>query len=528
MATNAYTASIWTDRDAPRWRALDRELSVDVCVVGAGIAGLSTAYLLARGGLTVAVVESETPGAGETGRTTAHLSNAIDDRYVEVEKLHGHEGAVLVAQSHTAAISTIEEIVRDEGIDCAFERVDGYLFPASDADLGLLERERDAAVRAGLHGVALANSAPSEGPDIGPCLRFPGQAQFHPMRYLSGLARGIVNRRGHIFSNTRAESVEAGKRGGSRGRVATSTGHTVHAAAIVVATNVPINDRVVIHTKQAAYRSYALALRVPSGSMPRALYWDTAEPYHYVRTARTGNAHDLLIVGGEDHKTGQADDADERYARLDEWTRARFPGAGEPVQRWSGQIIETIDYLAFIGRNPGDDNVYIATGDSGHGLTHGMIAGVILSDLIAGRDNPWAALYDPARKTLRAAPSFVRENANVARQYATWLAPGTSVADSDVAPGTGAILRDGLKHLAVYRDEEGGYQVFDATCPHLGCVVQWNSRERTFDCPCHGSRFDVAGEVLNGPANTGLTRAQPQVPLGDEVSEGHPRLGDPR
>jgi len=280
--------------------------------------------------------------------------------------------------------------------------------------------------------------------------------------------------------------------------------HVVSADALVVATNVPINDRVTLHTKQAPYMTYVIAARVPPGAVPPVLSWDTGDPYHYLRLHG-----DLLIVGGEDHKSGQASDTPERYRRLEAWARERFPMMGAVEYAWSGQVMETQDYLAFIGPNPADhDNVYVVTGDSGMGITHGTIAGMLLSDLILGRANPWAKLYDPARVKLAAAADFARENSNVALQYADWLTGGDVASADEIRPGSGAIVRRGLEKIAVYRDPDGGLHQRNAACPHLGCVVHWNRAETTWDCPCHGSRFDRYGKVINGPANRDLAPAE--------------------
>jgi Rieske Fe-S protein len=273
---------------------------------------------------------------------------------------------------------------------------------------------------------------------------------------------------------------------------------------VVVATNVPVNDRVAIHTKQAPYMTYVIGARVRRGAVPAVLAWDTGDPYHYIRIAPFGH-DELLIVGGEDHKSGQAADAGERHGRLEAWTRARFPMAGEAAFRWSGQIMETVDYLAFTGRNPMDEeNVFVHTGDSGMGLTHGTIAGMLLCDLVLGRENPWAALYDPSRKTVGAAREFTAENMNVVRQYADWLTRGEVRSAAEIAPESGAIMRRGLHKIAVYRDASGVVTERSAACPHLGCIVHWNAAGKTWDCPCHGSRFDPHGHVLNGPANRDL------------------------
>jgi Rieske Fe-S protein len=274
----------------------------------------------------------------------------------------------------------------------------------------------------------------------------------------------------------------------------------------VVATNTPINNRFVIHTKQAPYRSFVVGIAVPKGAVPWAQWWDTLDPYHYVRIAgELEDGNELLIAGGEDHKTGQADDGEERFERLLAWVRARFPVVGEPLFQWSGQVMEPVDGLAFIGRNPGDNHVYIATGDSGNGMTHGTIAGLLLTDLIVGRDNPWRVAYDPSRKSIKAAGEFAKENANVAAQYTEWLTPGHVDQIREITPGDGAIVRHNLHKIAVYRDPGGALCAFDATCPHLGCIVEWNSAEKSWDCPCHGSRFDREGKVVSGPAISGLS-----------------------
>jgi glycine/D-amino acid oxidase-like deaminating enzyme/nitrite reductase/ring-hydroxylating ferredoxin subunit len=484
---------------------LDSNRQADVCVVGAGISGLSTAYALAREGRSVVVLEDGAIGSGMTQRTTAHLANAVDDRYVEIERRHGPHGARVVAQSHTAAIDRIEQTTVDEGIDCDFERLDGFLFAALDSPHEELERELAAAHRAGLTEVEELELQPLGARFLDKCLRFPRQGQLHPLRYLAGLADAVTRRGGKIFCGTHAASVE----GGRFARVTTTTGHTVTAAAVVVATNTPINDIVAMHTKQAPYSTYAVALRVPATGADHALYWDTADPYHYVRLHRHGGADELVIVGGEDHKAGQAHDGEARLARLEQWARDYFPDASTALFRWSGQVMEPADGVAFIGRNPGDaDNVYIATGDSGMGMTHGTIAGLLLTDLILGRPSPWAALYDPSRKMVHGAVEYAKENVNVAAQYLKdYASAGERSSADEIAPGEGAVLRRGLTKLAVFRDLDGTLHELSATCPHLGCVVSFDAVEKTWNCPCHGSRFDCHGRVIVGPANRDLARA---------------------
>ena len=503
MKTLAPTTSIWKTVEIPSRPALAKNATADVCVVGAGIAGLTTAYLLANEGRSVVVLDDGPTAGGETSRTTAHLVSALDDRYFELEKLHGLKGAKLAAESHTTGIDRIEEIVARENIACEFERLDGYLFVPPGEPTDLLDKELEAVHRAGLTGVAKVARAPLEGFDTGSCLRFPRQGQFHPLKYLNGLSKAIEKKGGRIFNKTHAEEFKSETSDKARTSVKTSNGAVVSAGAIVVATNTPVNDWVTIHTKQAAYRTYVIGVRVPKGSITKALYWDTADPYHYVRLTEEAG-HEVLIVGGEDHKTGQADDTNERFERLEAWTRERFPTSGEMEFRWSGQIMEPIDGLAFIGRNPGDQNTYVVTGDSGNGMTHGTIAGVLLTDLILGRDNEWATLYDPSRILLRATPEFAKENLNAVAQFGDYVTSGDVDDVRKIARGTGAVIRQGLKKVAVYRDTHGVLHERSAVCPHLGCIVDWNSTERTWDCPCHGSRFDTSGKVVNGPAIGGL------------------------
>jgi glycine/D-amino acid oxidase-like deaminating enzyme len=393
--------SLWTATserlDFPR---LDRDLEVEVCVVGAGMAGLSAAVMLARAGRRVAVVDNGSFGRGATAATTAHLSNAIDDRYLEIERLHGPDQARLAAASHTQAIERIEELVRSEGIDCSFERLDGFLFRPRDDDRVDLEAELEAARRAGVPGVELVRRAPLATYDTGPCLRFPRQAQLHPLRYLAGLAR-MLERDGHdLRGDTHVERVE----GGERPRVIAGD-YEVRGRAIVVATNTPLEPRLAITTRQSAFTTYVISARVPLGAVGRALYWDTAEPYHYVSLHTGGPAHngtgafECLLVGGEDRPDGASPNGDDPHARLEAWARMRIPSLARVEYRWSGPVIETSDGLAFIGEDPDAPNVYVVTGDSGMGLTHGTIAGILLTERLAGRDHPWARLYDPARQT---------------------------------------------------------------------------------------------------------------------------------
>jgi glycine/D-amino acid oxidase-like deaminating enzyme/nitrite reductase/ring-hydroxylating ferredoxin subunit len=515
----------FSERSTSAWKAgqpplttspLHEDLETDVCVVGAGIAGMSVAYELGREGREVVVIDDNAIGGGETAQTTAHLASALDDRYFTLEQLHGRDGARRAYESHDAAIARIEEIVRAEQIACDFQRVDGFLFLAPGHRQELLERELAAALRAGFLGAELLPRAPLSAFDTGPCLRFPRQAQFHPLRYLAGLSAAVARQGCRIYTGTHAERIQ----GNGEPRVVAAGGRVVRAGAIVVATNTPVNDRVAIHTKQAPYRTFVIALQMPPSAMVPALYWDTGDPYHYLRLYALDGERALLIVGGEDHGTGHSDDARERFSRLESWTRKRFRMAGAVVHRWSGQVLEPADGLAFIGRNPGDSGrVFIATGDSGNGITHGVIAGMLIRDLVLGRENDWARLYDPSRKPIKAIKEYARINLAAAGGYGDWLKPGEVASLDDIERGTGAVLHRGARKLAVYREEDGSLSVCSAVCSHLGGIVRWNSVERSWDCPCHGSRFSPRGEVLNGPALHDLRRVDVEHTAASRIRE---------
>jgi glycine/D-amino acid oxidase-like deaminating enzyme/nitrite reductase/ring-hydroxylating ferredoxin subunit len=509
------THSVWYDTaQPPRYGPPPANCRVDVSVVGAGIAGLTTAYLLAGEGKSVAVLDEGEVGSGQTGRTSAHLASAIDDRFVEVQKTHGPEGSKLAYESHAAAIDRIEKTIAEEGIDCDFKRIDGYLFSVPTDPPDLLDRELEAATRAGFKGVKKFERIVLCGYETGPCLCFPRQARFQPLKYLTGLAKAFEKRGGRIYTGCRVKDVQGADPDKKRpARVQIDDGPAaILADAVVVATNTPapINDWMGIYTKQAAYRTYMIGAEVPKRSVDDALYWDTGDPYHYVRLEADPDrgGHDLLLVGGEDHKTGQFPDEAAPFLALEKWAREKFPMIGEVLVRWSGQVQEPDDYLGFIGRATAHakENVFVATGDSGMGLTHGTIAGILITDLIMGRPNPWEKLYAPSRKTINA--DFIKENLNAVAQYRELITGGEVKSADDIPNGQGAILREGLKKLAVYRDTSGTVHKCSALCTHMGCVVQWNHVERSWDCPCHGSRFDPKGKVVMGPAIDDLSEIE--------------------
>ncbi len=482
--------------DAPR---LEQDAQCDVVVIGSGIAGLSTAYELSRFGRSVIVIDRGGIGHGMTARTTAHLASELDDFYSELIRVRGEDEARLYHDSQVAAINRIEAICRDEGIDADFARVDGYLFPAEEKDRADLEEEYQACRSIGVE-VEWVDRAPVPGIDTGMALRFPNQGRFHPTKYLRGLAQAILDRGGRIYANTTHVGDEETDQGVE---ITTEAGPVIRASAAVFCTNSPTNDKVTIHTKQLPDRTYVIAGRVPKGSVPDALVWDTYEAYHYVRIQPLSETEDLIIVGGGDHRSGEEHNQDERLDDLENWTRERYPSFTTAEYRWSGQVMEPIDFMPFSGRNPGQTNVYIHTGDSGQGITNGVAGSLTIMPLIIGEDSRYAPVLDPTRKSATSTSSigeFVRGQAGVVKNFAEYVGPGDVKSEDELQPGQGALIRSGLAQVATYKAEDGTIIRRSPVCTHMGCLVHWNGFEKCWDCPCHGSQFAPDGQVLNGPA----------------------------
>lgn len=506
--TSGQNISYWTDSISPAKQNLLKEnLETDVVIVGGGIAGLSVAYCLIQSGKTVVLVEDGFIGSGETGRTTAHFVTALDDRYYHLEKVFGEEKTKLIAESHKVAIDFVEQVVKTENIDCSFERVNGYLFLHPSDKRESLEEELKAALRAGVE-IKEVDQMPGLLQNE-KALCFLNQAQFHPLKYLKGLCKAIEQKGGKIYTGTHALII-------NHEGIATAKGFTVKAKHVVVATNSPVNNKYTLFSKQYAYRTYVIGALIKKNSLPKALWWDTGDfesnskipPYHYIRVHPYNEQYDLLISGGEDHPTADTSKTEvveaDRYKLLEDWTQ-RYFAAGDIVYHWSGQVLEPMDGIAFIGRNPLDkENVYIVTGDSGNGMTHCSFAGMLISDLINGKENKWEELYSPSRFTVKESGSAMQlvtdDLVNVLKK---WFYTG-SVKFSSIKNGeTGIVKLDGTK-CGAYRDESGKLHLVSAECTHLKCMVLWNNDEKTWDCPCHGSRFTYDGKVINGPSNYNL------------------------
>jgi glycine/D-amino acid oxidase-like deaminating enzyme/nitrite reductase/ring-hydroxylating ferredoxin subunit len=492
------TTSLWhASALIPQFEPLCGNVHVDVAIVGAGITGLTAAVLLKQRGKTVAVIEKERIGGGETGNTTSHITEAIDARYYFIARVFDKEAARLVARASREAIEQIAQFVDGFSIKCHFKRVPGFLYTEKRSYVAEIKREAQAAAEAGV-AAKYTEDVPLPFPIRGG-VRFENQAQFHSLEYLSGLAPRIVSDGSHIFERTHVTSIKDGEP-----CVVETDGGTITAGAVFQATNVPIVSFTTLHVKDAAYRTYAIAY--PSeGSHPDGLFWDTAEPYHYTRWQETDQGT-FMIVGGADHKVGHEQDTEKCFADVNQYVAEHFGTQNERF-RWSGQVLDPIDGLPYIGRS---GNIYVSTGYAGQGMTFGTIGGKICADLITGVESPYAELFNWSRMHARGAiKDFITENQDYPRRMIMDRVLRTNIETKDlfeVKAGEGKIVSVDGRKLACYRDDSGQLHAVSPICTHMGCDVAFNDAEKSWDCPCHGSRFKTTGEVLNGPAHDPLKK----------------------
>lgn len=493
------TTSIWNVSPHPRYPSLAGDLEVDVAIVGAGITGLTSALLLADAGKKVAVLEARRIGAGVSGSTTSHLTEAVDARYHVIERDFGREGARLVARSSRDAIETIGTIAERCGIPKAFERVPGWLYSEDEGGAAMLAKEVEASRRAGL-ACSLDRAMPLPFA-VRAAIRYEDQAQLDAGAYLDALARAASMRGAMIFEGARVLAVDDGE----PCRLHLEAGGEVSARAVFFATHAAIH-RYFLQTKVSPYRSYVLAYSHVERSAAPGLFWDTADPYHYTRHAVVGGVP-YLLVGGSDHRTGTETETEAHYEDLAKYVHARWGLAGAAL-RWSAQVHEPIDGLPYIGTRPSGQHVYFATGFGGNGTTYGTIAAKIVAHALLGRSSPWSDLYAASRiKPIAGAKEFVRETLEDAVHFVSdWISgPETSSVD-EIGRGEGKIVRVNGRRLAVYRDDRGALSAVSPVCTHLGCHVHFNRAEQSWDCACHGSRFDTGGAVLHGPAAAPLAK----------------------
>ncbi|WP_406858821.1 FAD-dependent oxidoreductase [Streptomyces sp. HUAS MG47] len=499
--------SYWMETGTgPEHPALADGLEVDVAVVGAGVAGICTAWELVRAGRRVALLEADRVAAGVTGYTTAKLSAQHGLLYAQLRKSFGVEGARQYARSQQEAVEYVDRVAAELGINCELERLPAYTYVESADAVDQLRAEADAAREAGL-AASFVSETGLPYPVAG-AVRVDHQAQFHPRKYLLALVADLVGRGGVVHERTRVVSLDEGE----PCRLTTEGGVEIVARDVVVATHYPVFDRALLFSRLEPHRELVVAAVLPTDHDPQGMYLTQEQNTRSVRTAPYGEGERLLIVTGEKFKPGVGD-VSQRHERLAAWTMERFPDA-RITHRWAAQDNTTTDKVPFVGAfHPGSEHVYVATGFGGWGMSNGAMSGRLISALITGGKVPWASLYDPRRLHAREAPSLLKAQGSVLKHFVGDRLR-TSHADSveEIKPGTGALVRIEGRRCAVYRDESGAAHAVSARCTHLGCLVHFNDAERAWECPCHGSRFAIDGSVLQGPAVRPLEpRPRPQT-----------------
>lgn len=476
-------------------------ISVDVAVLGGGIAGIATAFLLKQSGMKVAVIEADRIAKRVTGNTTAKITSLHSLIYEYLISQFGEVNARAYAQAQQVAIEKIATLVTEHSIDCDFRRTDAFTYTELEVELDKVKAEVEAATRLGLPA-SFVESTPLPFPIKG-AVKFTNQAQFHPRKYLLALAEKIPGNGSYVFEETRAFDIKDE----DPCRVETSRG-TITARSVVLATHFPYFDPNIYFAAMHPGRSYVLGCRL-HGPVPEGMYISAGDKdVHSFRSNPTEDGGMIWMVGGEKHKTGQGGATEERYRRLEQYARQRFD-ISSIEYRWSTQDNNTVDRVPYIGKlSSGSKNLYVATGFGGWGMTNSHVAALLLTDIITGRENPWSELFDPSRfKPVTSAKNFIKENLNVAKEFMADRISTPELEDTvTLPPGAGEVVKFQGDRIAVYRDDDGQVFACSAVCTHMGCIVHWNGAEKSWDCPCHGSRFNYDGKVTQGPANKDLEK----------------------
>jgi glycine/D-amino acid oxidase-like deaminating enzyme/nitrite reductase/ring-hydroxylating ferredoxin subunit len=503
MQRDGYQKSLWQDTAHSITQGTN-DLPfdmLDVVVVGGGLTGLSTALALREAGLTCLVAEARNIGFGTTSGTSAHINTVLDLSYDRMIVKFGEEQAKLVAKGAQAAVDRIEQLSKLHAPNCNWMERDAYLFAKDEKQAEELERIVEGTKRVGLHA-DLVDHMPFPGPFM-KAARFPGQAQFHPARYIHGLAAAFKAAGGVLMEECRVLEVEPKD---EALEVVTERG-TVRARHLVYATHIPPGVNI-LHFRNAPYRSYVLSARLRvEAELPAALVYDMEDPYHYYRTEDLDGDR-VLIAGGCDHKTGHEVDTTKRFQELEAHVRGLF-GVEAVTHQWSSQYFEPADGLPYIGKLPmADDRIFVATGFNGNGMTLGTLASIILADLIVAKSSPYEKVFDPARVSVVAGfANFVKEAVDVVGHLVAAPFPAKRMAElEELTNGEGRVVQYDGRSIAVHRDEDGQLHAVDPACSHIKCTVAWNGAERSWDCPCHGSRFSVDGSVLTAPSRKPLQR----------------------
>ncbi|MGW5849135.1 FAD-dependent oxidoreductase [Streptomyces sp. NPDC055254] len=503
-------SSYWMRTAAfPSFAPLTGDTDADAAVVGGGIVGISTAWELARAGLSVVVLEADRLAGGVTGHTTGKLTALHTAVYDTLRSEHGEDTARQYAASQSSALRHVVEVAEELGISCELERRPALTYCEEPDGVEALRAEAEAARSAGL-SASFVTGTGLPFPVAG-AVRVEDQAQFHPLKYLRGLVADIVARGGRIHEGTRVTQLDDG----DPCRLTTGSGATVSARHVVVATHHPVFDHAVLATRLTQHRDLVVAGPLPAGRDPEGMYITQEGGKRSVRTAPLADGGRLLIVTGEAFTPGEGQDTEAGYARLEAWTGQHFPGV-TTTHRWAAQDNSATDTLPLIGRLPMQgENVYVATGFAGWGMTGGVLAATVIASLVGGEREPWSGIYDPGRSgsALRSAPTFLKAQWDTGKHFVKdrldTLGDGTNGPVRTLRPGEGTVVRADGRPCAVHRDDEGELHAVSAVCTHMGCLVAFNNAERTWECPCHGSRFGIDGEILQGPALTPLERRDP-------------------
>lgn len=498
------TRPYWFNAELPSFPSVTSDLEVDVVVVGAGLTGITAATLLKQSGAKVALLDRQRCASADTGHTTAHLTYVTDKRLSHLVKTFGKDAAKAFWEAGAVAIDQIYSTVKERNLDCDFKWVPGYLHASledtGDQERSSLEKDAQLAQELGFQAEFLESVPYANRPGV----RFQHQAKFHPRKYLAALLKDLPGQGSYVFENSDASCVEGEPLSVQVGK------HKIKCQYLIIATHNPIMGKMgfvsatLFQTKLALYTSYVIGATLPPNSVPDALYWDTTEPYYYLRVERHPS-EDYLIFGGEDCKTGQEQDPRAVFGRLENKLKQVLPAA-QVRDRWLGQVVETNDGLPFIGESAGKQ--FIATGFCGNGFTLGTLAAMMARDQYLGKRNPWFELFDVSRRKLLGGTwSYITENVDFPYYLLRDRLAKAQVPSPDaIKLGEGAITKADGKKVAAYRDENGKLTLLSPVCTHLGCIVKWNAADKTWDCPCHGSRFKPSGEVFSGPAEDPLKK----------------------
>ena len=490
--------SFWLDSTAKTNYPKMESVTVDVAIIGAGITGITAAYLLKKAGKTVALIEAQEIAASASGHTTAKVTSLHQLIYDTLIDRHGEDKARLYGESNQAGVEFVASTVEKEGIDCDFQRNDTYSFAEEEKNLDKVQKEYDAAVKLGLPAEFVTETTLPF--DIAGAVKFTNQAQFHVRKYLLHLTDTIPGDGSYVYEHSRVMTAEEGK----PCKVMTKDA-TLMATDVLMTTHLPIMDQGLFFAKNYPQRSYIVGAKIPAEKAPQGMYIGVGQNYHSIRTTPTEDGGLLLLIGGGGHKVGEKSSTEESYQELERYAHSHF-GVAEIDYRWSSQDYESFDKLPYIGKlTPANNHIYVSTGYSLWGMSKGTMAGMLLADLVQGIDNPWADLYDSLRATPFVTQESIKNNLDVGMHWVGDRLKGIDKwSPDDVKPGEGKLITYKGEKVGVYKDEAGKVTAVSATCPHLGCIVNWNSAEKSWDCPCHGGRFTCEGKIIQSPATKDL------------------------